>query len=39
MVELKLIGGFPGTNLEPDRLVLGHHKDGNFSVNRLYNWD
>ena len=33
-----LIGGFPGTTLEPDRLAWGHHKDGVFSVNRLYNW-
>ncbi|WMV36518.1 hypothetical protein MTR67_036414 [Solanum verrucosum] len=39
MVEcLGLIGGFPGTTLEPDRLAWGHHKDGVFSVNRLYNW-
>ncbi|WMV06616.1 hypothetical protein MTR67_000001, partial [Solanum verrucosum] len=26
------------TTLEPDRLAWGHHKDGVFSVNRLYNW-
>ncbi|WMV47077.1 hypothetical protein MTR67_040462 [Solanum verrucosum] len=40
MVEcLGLIGGFPGTTLEPDRLAWGHHKDGVFSMNRLYNWD
>ncbi|WMV55138.1 hypothetical protein MTR67_048523 [Solanum verrucosum] len=39
MVEfLGLIGGFPCTTLELDRLAWGHHKDGVFSVNRLYNW-
>ncbi|KAG5616439.1 hypothetical protein H5410_016263 [Solanum commersonii] len=39
MVEcLGLISGFPSTTLEPDRLAWEHHKDGIFSVNRLYNW-
>ncbi|WMV49892.1 hypothetical protein MTR67_043277 [Solanum verrucosum] len=35
---LSLIGGFPGNTLKTHKLAWGNHKDGVFSVNRLYNW-
>ncbi|KAG5580196.1 hypothetical protein H5410_050823 [Solanum commersonii] len=35
---LSLIGGFPGNTLETHKLAWRNHKDGVFSVNRLYNW-
>ncbi|XP_059288373.1 uncharacterized protein LOC132041681 [Lycium ferocissimum] len=34
---LSVIGGFQGTNFEPDKLTWKHNQDGLFSVNRLYN--
>ena len=34
-----LIGDFPGTNLETDKLPWRHHIDGQFYVNRMYKRD
>ncbi|WMV46587.1 hypothetical protein MTR67_039972, partial [Solanum verrucosum] len=36
---LSLIGDFPGTNLETDKLLWRHHTNGQFSVNRMYKMD
>ena len=36
---LALIGDFPGTNLETDKLLWRHHTDGQFFVNRMYKRD
>lgn len=33
-----MVGGFPGTNLDPDRLTWSSQEDGKFSVNRQYKW-
>ena len=39
MDMLALIGDFPGTNLETDKLLWRHHIDGQFFVNRMYKRD
>ena len=39
MDMLALIGDFPGTNLETDKLLWRHHTDGQFFMNRMYKRD